>query len=449
LNRTRRNAANKRKPRNLTPPPESYPWKLQGAVYSAAVFNGTVQPMATMMTALLVGGLISTEMPFLIALILASRHVLIISMSIYSGALMDRLGTRQIVIVFGLAGAAAAISYPLLPGLFGVSLLGPVAASPPWLLVIALILVQMVSGLSEGTNWIGIQTIVGRLFRGQALYAGRMTFAARIGGIFSPAAIGGAWDFWGPWGGFGFLAAWILCGVFAAQFLPRLDNGGAGNADFRAAPSTAQVMPKVSDYATTFRLLLVPAVALVVLVTVMRQTGSGIQGSFYVVWLDKEIGLSGTLIGTLLSVANALSAVAALMTGPLARYYRTHWLLIITIGLSIVGVAVTPALGNIYVLLLIAACARGMGQGLNLPLMMTILARNVATGLLGRVTALRISFNRLGGAVVPLIMGALAEVVGIANSFYIIGASGVIMLGLLSLWVAKSPSFAEPDPVDS
>ncbi len=78
--------------------------------------------------------------------------------------------------------------------------------------------------------------------------------------------------------------------------------------------------------------------------------------------------------------------------------------------------------------------------------MMTILAQSVAPGLQGRVTAMRVSFNRLGGAVVPLIMGALAEVVGIANSFYIIGASGVIMLALLSVWVARSPAFREPRP---
>ena len=84
-----------------------------------------------------------------------------------------------------------------------------------------------------------------------------------------------------------------------------------------------------------------------------------------------------------------------------------------------------------------------MRIAVTLPLMITILARSVPAGLLGRVTAMRISFNRFGGAVVPLVMGALAEIVGIANSFYIIGAIGVVLLALLSLWVAKSPGFKQ------
>ena len=65
----------------------------------------------------------------------------------------------------------------------------------------------------------------------------------------------------------------------------------------------------------------------------------------------------------------------------------------------------------------------------------------MAPDLHGRVTALRISFNRLGGVTVPLVMGALAEMMGIANSFYIIGATGLLMLVPLSLRVARSPAF--------
>jgi MFS family permease len=89
-------------------------------------------------------------------------------------------------------------------------------------------------------------------------------------------------------------------------------------------------------------------------------------------------------------------------------------------------------------------CVRGFAQGLNLPLMMIILSRNVAPHLQGRVTALRISFNRFGGLLVPPGMGALADmkvVGGLANAFYIVGMAGVFALGALSLWVLFSPSF--------
>ncbi len=159
------------------------------------------------------------------------------------------------------------------------------------------------------------------------------------------------------------------------------------------------------------------------------------------VWLDKEIGLSGMLIGTLLATANTVSAVAALCTGLLARRIAAHWLLIVSVGMAIIGVAIVPTLGDVYVLLMIAAGLRGAGQGINLPMMIAILARNVPLNLLGRVTAMRIAFNRGGGALVPLGMGALAELVGIANGFYIIGVGGIVLLGLLSVWVARTPDF--------
>jgi MFS family permease len=430
--------------------PETYSWRLQGAVYGTGFFNGSANTMAAMVVALLVGQLISTEFPFLIAIVFASRQILTVTMSIYGGALMDRFGTRRIVILFGLTGVVAAILYPALPAIFGLPTPGAAAVSPTWLFVAAIILLQAVSGYAEGTGWIGTQTLVSQTLRGHPVYAGRMTFIARIGGIMGPLAIGAAWDEWGPLGGFGFLAVWILCGVAAALFLPKTHNGipGGADTDTGQASRPAEVMPRASDYAATLRLLLVPAVAMVIMITMMRQTGSGVQSTFYVIWLDKEIGLSGILIGTLLGASSAASAFAALTVGPLTRRFTTHWLLIVTIGISIVGIAVTPALGDFYTLLLIVICARGVGQGLNLPLMITILARNVPQDLIGRVTAMRISFNRLGGAVVPLVMGALAEIVGIANSFYIVGAVGMAMLAVLAIWVARSPSFRDDEPTN-
>lgn len=437
----------------MTMPPESFSWRIQGAVYGMAFFNGPLQSMTTMIAALLVGGLISTELPLLIAIVLASRQILTVSMSIYGGALMDRLGARSVVIAFGLIGSVSALLYPALPSAFGIAPGAGPSVDPSWLLVAALIALQMVSGYSEATNWTGTQTLVSQLMKGHPVYAGRMTFSARVGGIGGPFVTGLAWDAFGPWGGFSFLAAWILAAVVAALFLPRASDAGpspagesqagrdpAGAGELQAGDEAAPAGGLVSDYAATLRLLLVPAVALVIMATVMRQAGSGIQSSFYVVWLDSEIGLSGALIGILVGASNVASAMAALTTGALARHFAAHTLLIFTIGLSIIGVAVTPLLGDVYVLLMVAICVRGIGQGLNLPLMITILSGNVPMRLMGRVTAMRISFNRFGGAVVPLIMGAMAEVVGIAASFYIIGAAGIVALCALSYWAARSPA---------
>ena len=211
--------------------------------------------------------------------------------------------------------------------------------------------------------------------------------------------------------------------------------------DTEKRPADPPPRDRGPGFTDTLKLLLIPAVALVMMLTVLRQAGSGIHTSFYVVWLDKEIGLSGSLIGGLMSTANLASAIAAISTGAIARRFPHHWLLIVTIGMVILGTAIVPLLGDVYVLLMMAISIRGIGQGINLPMMITLLARNVSVSLQGRVTAFRVAFNRGGQALVPLAAGALAEVVGIAGSFYIVGAVGGILLVILGIWVARSDHF--------
>ena len=437
-----------------TQQPQTYSISMQSAVYGTAFFNGTVQSMGSTIVALLVVALIDKNLALLIGIILASRQFLTVTMSVYAGSLMDNFGTKRVIIAFGFVGVIAAIAYPAISLIFGVKV-GANLQNPSITIILAVIIVQMISGWCEATAWIGSQTLVGQLMKGHPVYAGRMTFVARIGGFLGPPAIGYAWDFWGAWGGFTFLAIWIIGGMIAASFLP---DTRAATREFRKSTNDSTPnepieittpIKKQSSYGETLRLLLIPAVAMVIMVTVMRQTGSGVQSSFYVVWLSEHVGIQGSTIGWLIGAANGASAIAALCTGPLVKKYSTHWLLILMVTVSVVAIAITPLFGTTFTTLLFFAlmggiCIRGFAQGLNLPLMMIILSRNVAPHLQGRVTALRISFNRFGGLLVPIGMGALADmqvVGGLANAFYIVGMLGVFALGALSLWVLFSPSF--------
>jgi sugar phosphate permease len=91
-------------------------------------------------------------------------------------------------------------------------------------------------------------------------------------------------------------------------------------------------------------------------------------------------------------------------------------------------------------ILLVAISFRGVGQGLNLPLMLSIAARAVGRDFQGRVAALRIAFNRLGSMLVPFAMGAIAEVAGLESAFYIVGLCGAVLAGLLAIWISRQPA---------
>ena len=197
-------------------------------------------------------------------------------------------------------------------------------------------------------------------------------------------------------------------------------------------------------------MIAIPAVALVVAVTFMRQTGSGIQLSFYPVWL-KQIGVNAADIGFMVGCSHILSASTSLLVGALTRWIAAHWLMVITIALSIATIAVTPALGadyvtlpgagRVYVILLGVICLRGLAQGLNMPLMMSIGMQAVSGHEQGKIVALRITVNRLTSAAIPLIMGAIAQWLNLRISFYVVGGIGLGGLALVSLRMARSLSF--------
>ena len=358
---------------------------------------------------------------FMVGVIIASRQLLTVTMSIHGGALLDRFGPRRVIMILGVLGALSTAMVPFFP------------------LVWATIALQIVIGFCETTNWIGVQSAVGTMLKGQAVFAGRMTASARAGGFVGPLMVGIAYEYMGPVGGFLCFGGWTLCGAFGAMFLPRHVAEPVSVAPKRGEtekPARTDVLPSIADYRETFRLMLLPAIALVIAATFMRQTGSGVQASFYSVWL-KDLGYTAGTIGLLIGISNGVSALSALTIGPLTRRIADYWLLIVTVGLAIVGIAVTPLLEGL-VFLALAISLRGAGQGLNLPLMISIASRSVAPRLQGRVAALRISFNRLGSALVPVIMGALAEAIGLEYAFYAIGATGLLLVCGLSIWVART-----------
>ena len=408
---------------------EKFSWRLQGGIYGAAFFNGNLVQMVAVAMPLWAQSLGAS--PLVIGAIISSRQILTVTMSIHGGALLDRFEGRQVIFALGLIGCVTMGLFPVLP------------------FIGAAIVLQMISGFGETTNWIGAQTLVGRLLKGHPLYAGRMTAAARVGGFIGPYMTGIVWEHIGPYGAFSFLALWVLAGGAVALLIPKEDKGAgkaaaATHAEHMPKKRKPDVMPKFSDYATAFKLLLVPAIALVILTTFMRQTGSGIQNSFYTIWL-KEEGLSASSIGLLFGISNVASAIAALSTGALARRMAIHWLLILMVLVAIVPITITPMLGAFW-LLAIAIALRGVGQGLLLPLMMTLSSRAVTPEVQGRVTALRITFNRGGNALVPLVMGAIAEFATLDWAFYWMGIAGCTLVAGLALWVWRSPSFREPAP---
>lgn len=399
---------------------------------------------------------VSLDLSYLLAgIILGCRPVLSLIFSIHAGALMDRIGSRRVMIFFATVGILAPLMYPLSPW---VGWLG--------LLVVA----QMLAGLADSMGWLGAQTLIGQHMKGRTKYSGRLSATIRIGHAIAPIMVGHAWDSWGAWAAFGLMSVWNLGFLGCALLLPAGAHHGH-NGTAATEPGVSRIhwrdlLPNMTDYVSAFRLLAIPAVAATVMIGMMPHVGNYVQSTFYVIWLEQE-GITGTLIGVLISIASIAAACGSLLAARLRRIIPPYWLFLTTVWLAIMVICATPLIGGpvftgliggvlsplndfqdvfritpLVVLFAAFACALALRSGFNgiqQPLVISLVITTAGRNSQGKALGLRATANRITSIATPIAMGALADWLSLATAFYVIAAvSTVAMLGML-VYVLRHP----------
>ena len=390
------------------------PWRVQAAVYGAGLFSNSSLQLYNVVVPLWLAILAPT--PFVTGIVLASRQVLPMLLSIHGGALMDRFGVRRVMLVFAAMAIAIPPFYPLLP------------------MIPALIVLQMLGGLAVMLCWVGVQSLIGHIMQGHPTYTGRLTLSTRIGVFIGPPLVGAVWDWGGPWGAFGFLTLWAAGATVCTLLVPAPppDEGTPREAEFRPTPPQTRLrdlLPNPRDYIAAFSLIGIPAIGVVIGATMLRHSSVGMQSSFYVVYLG-TIGISGTAIGTLISITGIFGGLGSLMVGRLSRLVSPRLLLLAGVGIGTTMIMITPLLGA-YFLLLMAQAMRGLCSGIAQSMEISMMARAAGVTSQGKGAALRLTMGRTVAVVVPVVMGGVVELVGLENSFYVVGGA---ILALL-LWV--------------
>lgn len=392
------------------------PWRVQAPVYGAGMFASTVTDVVSIILPVWLAS--AGESAASIGLIIGSKHILPILFAIHGGALMDRFGARGVMIG---CLALCVVAMPLFP------LVG-------WLP--AIVLLQMVAGFGSSMGWLGAQTLFGQTLRRDHVYAGRFAFALRVGGFTGPPLAGLVWDHLGVGSGFAFIGLWAAGAVVMALLLPA--DTGARNSARKARLS--DIVPRAADYLAAFRLATIPAMSVVLMITVVRIAASSVQDSFYPLYLA-TIGYSATQIGLLVTISSMTAALSSLTISWITRLAPPMWVLIVSAGLSVVTVSVTPALHS-FTALAVVAGLRGLTMGVSQPLMMSMLIGAAGPGSQGKGAALRTTANRIAAAVTPISMGAVAAVTSLAWSFYVIGGTLLLATLLVAFHVARRPELA-------
>jgi predicted MFS family arabinose efflux permease len=328
---------------------------------------------------------------------------------------------------FGVIGVVAPLVFPLSPWIPG------------------LVVLQMVAGLSEAVGWMGAQTLSGSAMKANPAFIGRMSFAARLGGFAGPWMIGLVWDRFGIWPSFIAMSVWSAIALISTLQLPLAEiEAPRGN---RAKLRLRDLMPRLADYVAAARLIAIPAVGLIMFATLARIGGTGIQNSFYVIYL-KSVGIDGSSIGALLGVANFCGGIGSFAIAPLVRRIHPHWLVVIIVTMTVLTIAVTPYLDGIYALLLIVIGLRGLCLGISQPLEIAITSRALGANMQGTGVGLRTTVNRLASTVVPMSMGGIADVVGVEDSFLVMGVILLAVMVGVVWYVHRSPVLGRDAPDD-
>jgi MFS family permease len=351
-----------------------------------------------------------------VGMLVGARSLLAVFLSIHIGVLMDRFGTRRVTLFFVWLAMGLAPVFPLLPWFW------------------PLLLLQVVNGGALSFAWSGSQTLIAQLSEGEAEYIGRFSFFSRIGTTAAPVIAGIAWDFGGTWPAYLLGALWGVVLTGALLRTPEAKTAVSHTPDGRrrGAFRLLDLVPKPLDYVRCVALLAIPAVATSMAIIFLRTATNGVQTSLYVVYLD-GIGLTGTAIGILFAAIEIFAGFGSLFAGRAMRLGDPQRMMLSGTVLAIGLVCVTPFLGGIFVLLLLAQALRGWLQGVVQPIMFSVQAKAVGRERQGSVVGLRQTMNRLAAIVIPPAMGEIADRWGATESFVVLG----VLLSLLCVPIAR------------
>jgi MFS family permease len=406
-----------------SPQPFMPPRRIAWSVYATGFFCDSYTELFTLIVPLWAVYLGMT--PLEIGILVGSRAFLPFFLAIHGGVLIDRFGTRRVMIIT----SAACLALPVL------------FLTTTWLP--AMLLLQTAGGLAGTWAWVGAQAQAIQVSNADTDFVSRFSFFARAGAMSGPVVIGVAWDVLGPVPSFVIASLWG--GVFLATSLIIPEMTRPESSDEPKRPfRLAELLPRLSDYVAAIALTTIPAVAFVVAGSFVRASSANMQNSFYVVYLQ-QIDIPGTLIGTLIALTQAAAGIGTLAGGPVEKILRPQWAFIITVFLSVIFITITPLLGGIFILLAIAVALRGFFQGVSQPIMFTYLSRAVSMREQATSIGLRTTVNRLATLSLPVVMGGVAEIWGVGPSFLVMGCLLTLLLaGIVIFFEWRPPKSGSP-----
>lgn len=354
----------------------------------------------------------------LIGVLLGLKALTETALAVPLGSFIDRVGAKRAYLIGTIGMVAAGAGFM-------------VASS-----VLALFLLQVVLGATRPLAWVGGQSYVSGMRSGadRSYDTGRFSFAANLGQILTPLLAGLAVQVWGARLAFLVLAVYGLAFFLVAVTLP--DSGregadaGAGGAGFRRAAA----LLRLSD------------IQVVMLLTFTRLWVPSVWTAFLPLYLV-SVGTSAGIAGTAVSSMAVAATVTSLLTGRIAKLGRPSVLTAVALGISCVGVALTPLATGVPAVFAPAAMV-GFGQGLSLPLLLVLVSAAAPKGQRSLALGLRSGVNQAAATAAPVLIAPIITLGGLGVGFAVAGGVGAAFLAAAMAidHLGRRSSAARQDP---
>jgi len=351
--------------------------------------------------------------PLLIGGLIAAGNLVPLVLAIPLGRMVDRRGAWPLLVT-GTAMLAAGAA---------------IVAFVPELIVLAV--AQAIVGLGQIVLAVATQTTVAAIGVGKARQRafGWYTAAVSFGQLLGPLTAGLIVDLAGFREAFAFASAASLAALGLCFVLPRRGtrhaaqrNGGAvGSGAPVASPLTAKAL--LSNWG--MRMALVTSGGVVFAAMAYQ--------SFLPVHLA-ELAFPATTVGAIISVR----ALAAVLVRPWLSSIATLFgsrstAFVVLVMVVAVAVAPTALVSSTWVLVALALLV-GVGTGIVPPLSMVTLVDHVAREDQGLAFGVRLTSNRVAHLLSPIVVGGVAEALGLAAAMLLAGVLTAACAGLAAFW---------------
>lgn len=374
------------------------PWALAGV--AAFLYWTTIEALRPMVALQLDGIGASTTQ---VGTAVAAYAVVGLFLSVPGGAVVDRIGSRRLLVAGFASLGACGVLYAML------------ADS-----VAGLALMQLVTGAGALAVWVALQAAVTHAGSGDGLRKQLAIFSTGWAGGSAVGPVLGGWLF----GSHGFVAVATMLvlagvgGVLASWWLPVPAESGGGTRVGTLRRSAGE-------------LLAIPTIRLVLAASFVSLAVQSLRTSFYPLYLADR-GLSPSAIGGVLTLIGVSSLLVRLALPALARAVGPRAVLVHSTWLAVAWVALAPTLTSL-VPMLVGAVALGTSLGLNPPTTVEMMADATSARLRGTAMGLRVAANRAAMIVEPLFFGAIAAAMGAVAAYLLSGAVLAVAFGAVTV----------------